>query len=182
MNLIHDDIKIKYVREGYLPNWPYHLISDSEMCDGFIGKDSEGNDFGFFYDTYPLVDDSIKDIYDTLIQELKYHISLLKDSKDDSYTLPDWVYAFMLGNVVGPKSSQQDIHDLLVMLDVDNIDDIFTALACEACYDVSKSWINKLPDKQKSHRPPTCFGEPHVIKSLRLRASDALPDSDYITS
>ena len=88
----------------------------------------------------------------------------------------------MLGNVIGPKSSQQDIHDLLVMLDVDNIDDVFTPLACEACYDVSKSWINKFPDAQKEHRPPTCFGEPHVVKSLRLRIADALPDPEYVSS
>lgn len=39
MSLVHDLIKIKYVREGYLPNYPYHLISDSEMCDAFINNE-----------------------------------------------------------------------------------------------------------------------------------------------
>ena len=39
MSYIHDIIKIKYVREGWLPNWPYHLISDQEMCDAFLKQD-----------------------------------------------------------------------------------------------------------------------------------------------
>ena len=36
MSFVHDVIKIKYAREGYLPDLPYHLISDEEMCDAFI--------------------------------------------------------------------------------------------------------------------------------------------------
>ena len=35
--LIHDILKIKYVRLGYIAkNYPYHLISDREMFDAFI--------------------------------------------------------------------------------------------------------------------------------------------------
>ena len=36
--LAHDIIKITYVREGYLKNFPHHLISDEEMCVAFIQK------------------------------------------------------------------------------------------------------------------------------------------------
>ena len=38
--LVHDLIKIKLVRAGYLPNYPYHLISDKEMCEAFISANS----------------------------------------------------------------------------------------------------------------------------------------------
>lgn len=34
--MLHDQIKIEYVRQGYLPNYPYHLISDKEMFDAFL--------------------------------------------------------------------------------------------------------------------------------------------------
>ena len=36
---IHDLIKIKYIREGYLPNYPYHMISDEEVFNAFINPD-----------------------------------------------------------------------------------------------------------------------------------------------
>ncbi len=176
MSLIHDIIKIKYSREGYLPNWPYHLISDSEMCDAFLNDDS----YSYFYDHYPNVSSQLQPVYDSLVDGIKYHIQCLKSSLDDAYTLPDWVYAYMLGNVIGPSSTQQDIHDLLVMLGTDNIDDIFTPISASACYDVSRMWINKLPDNIKRNRPPTCFGEPHVIKSLRLQTSSTV--SSYTTT
>ena len=34
--LIHDVIKIRMIDLGYLPDYPYHLISDFEMCNAFI--------------------------------------------------------------------------------------------------------------------------------------------------
>ncbi len=34
--LTHDIIKIQYSREGYLPDYPYHMISDREMFNAFI--------------------------------------------------------------------------------------------------------------------------------------------------
>ena len=40
MSLIHDIIKIKYINLGYLPNYPYHMISDREMFDAFIDLSS----------------------------------------------------------------------------------------------------------------------------------------------
>ena len=178
MNLIHDAIKIQYTREGYLPNWPYHLISDSEMCDAFMFKKADGTLVGFFADNYPNVNDDLKDVYDTLVSEIEYHLNILKSS-DDSYVLPDWIYAYMLGNVISVNSSILDIHDLLVMLNADNLDDVFTPAAALACYEVSKSWVGKLSEQESAHRPPTCFGEPHVIKSLRLLAASELATNSY---
>lgn len=33
---IHDVIKINYTRQGYLPYYPYHMIADDEMFEGFL--------------------------------------------------------------------------------------------------------------------------------------------------
>ena len=33
---ILDNVKIKYIQEGYLPNYPYHLISDIEAFNAFL--------------------------------------------------------------------------------------------------------------------------------------------------
>ena len=60
MSLIHDTIKIKFIKAGYLPNYPYHMISDSEMCDAFLHNEAaSGEDTqlaGFFVDMYPCPD------------------------------------------------------------------------------------------------------------------------------
>ena len=78
MTFIHNNIKIKYVNLGYLPNWPYHLISDEEMFDAFmsnvvidksecrydetsksyVGSKLESGQ-GFFFDNYPLLDEEV---------------------------------------------------------------------------------------------------------------------------
>lgn len=180
MNLRHDIIKMKYVEEGYLPNYPFHLISDAEMCDAFIKEDGTG----FFYDFYPnIFDGKFDKEYQALTNALLYHMDQLKRSSKTplvteygvtfghktDYTLPDWVYSYMLGAVVGPSSEIIDIHDMLVLMNRDNIDDIFTVEAAQCCLDFSKRWIKKLKASDVAHRPATIFGEPHVIKGLRLQ-------------
>ena len=92
MSLIHDAIKIKYIELGYLPDTPYHLISDAEMCDAFLHRDTEGysvfdktsqstlynNDIkvsGYFVDTYNL--DLMKDCnHYTLMQQ--YYVEMVR--------------------------------------------------------------------------------------------------------
>lgn len=178
MNLIHDDIKIRYVREGYLPNWPYHLISEEEMLNAFLSVDKESGELsGFFPDYYPLIDKSMKDQYTALVEQLLYHIQ--QKIRHEDYEIPDWVYSYMLGNVIGPESDVQDIHDLLVMLRTDNLYDVFDALSASACYDVSKEWVGKLEREVAEHRPPTIFGELHVVKSLRLRLASEISSYSY---
>ena len=179
MSLIHDCIKIQYIREGYLPNWPYHLISDEEMCDAFLEQTEDGCS-GYFVDNYPLVADTLITEYNTLVTAIFEELTKLKNSTDSDYILPNWIYSYMLGNVVSVNSDILDIHDLLVLLQVDNIDDIFTPLASELCFKISKSWLSKLSGDDIEDRPPTCFGEPHVIKSLRLAVATELPDSEYV--
>lgn len=152
------------VREGYLPNWPYHLISDSEMCDAFIKPDGTG----FFYDYYPLVDDTLSEQYDELVQSILYHVDEFKADESEEAILPNWIYSYMLKSVVSVESNILDIHDMLVLMNLDNLDDIFTPEASAFCYEISKRWLRKLPPSQRMHRPPTMFGEPHVIKALRL--------------
>lgn len=176
MSVIHDIIKIKYVREGYLPNYPYHMISDEEMCNAFIND--SGNDVFHYY--YPCLNSSLEDSYNDLVNAIRYHIRQLVSDIEVSPSLPDWVYSYMLGSTIGPRSSVLDRHDLLVMLNLDNIDDIFTPQAAASCLEVSTNWIKKLSTSEQveyngemiSTRPPTMFGEPHVIKSLRLQQVD----------
>lgn len=198
--LAHDIIKITYVREGYLKNFPHHLISDEEMCTAFIQKvgDPDTSKFttwehmklqldnsyvGYFIDKYidPLLQQFIDEVYlpdeqmvsaimnllDEIVRQVELLIAHNRSNSDEEYELPDWVYTYMLGQVIGPSSETLDIHDLLVLLNTDNTDDIFTGISSYTCYQVSKMWVNKLPNDEK--RPPTVFGEPHVIKSLRLQ-------------
>ncbi len=178
----HDLVKIKLSRLGCLPDYPPHLISDAEMCDGFFPYDYDPEnpdsgyydfmhkDLNFFRDTYPLLDDSLQDAYKTLVTEIAYHLYQLKISTFDEYELPDWVYSYMLGFVITENSTTKDKHDLFVLLGTDNLYDEFNAACSAACYKESIEWLAKLTATQKEHRPPTMFGEPHVIKSLRLKA------------
>lgn len=184
MSLTHDIIKMKYVEEGYLPNYPFHMISDSEMCDAFlqaIPKSADDSVYtadyektSYFLDTYPCIsseDSNLVDAYKLLISSMLWHIDQLKSSREAEYTLPDWIYSYMLGVVVGPNSEISEIHDLLVLLGVDNIDDIFTESAAAKCLSISTNWVSKFPSNIRDHRHPTIFGEPHVIKYLRLADS-----------
>lgn len=171
MSLINDLIKIKYVREGYLPNWPYHLISYQEMCDAFL------SDTGYFATNYPCVDPTLQDIYDNLFNYISQTIDNALNTASDSFELPNWIYSYMLGNVISINSSKQDIHDLLILLNADNIDDDWTPLASRLCYQVSTEWLGKAVNSI-DNRPPTIFGEMHVIKSLRV---DAAKEVSYTT-
>ena len=165
-NLIHNIIKIKYVNEGYLPNYPYHLISDAEMCDAFISDD----DTGFFFDFYPLPDDSLYDEYIALVDALKYQISKLKSSVEAEFKMPDWVYSYMIGKVISQSSDQQDKHDLFVLMNMDNVEDDFSLNISKYCLKISKTWLAKIPKEKRGMRVPTVFGEPNVIKYLRLNS------------
>ena len=176
--LVHDIIKMKYIRMGYLPNHPYHLISDMEMCDAFLCKDE--NRFCYFRDHYPLPSPIFQEVYDELVDNLYYHLEELKkfeainSGPGEIYILPDWVYTYMIGSTLGINSDKRDIHDMLVLMNMDNMDDEFTPEIHSACLEISTNWLKKLPRDSLDHRSPTIYGEPHVIKSLRL--SDVRPD------
>lgn len=187
--ITHDIIKIKLSREGYLPDYPPHLISEEEMCNAFLPynydaddptsgyDDSMSAELNYFRDTYPLIHPDLIDEYKTLVSEIAYHLNNLKQSKDDTFELPDWVYSYMLGATLTVDSDQKDLHDLFVMLDTDNLFDVFNYDCARACYFESEAWISKLPEARREHRPPTIFGEPCVIKSLRLKQLDFVDNS-----
>lgn len=206
--LAKDNIKIKYSQEGYLPNYPPHLISDEEMFEAFLTSE-----YAYFYDNYPLktanLSDNDKELleisYSNLINAFRYfiarHVSSIESWRID---IPDWVYSYMLGEVVTDTSIQADRHYLLVGLNTDNIEDEITPKSQLACYHMSKRYTNKLDRAFKedniSHlisvfdysdqiiiqkefekwgvevkangwidkRPPTMFGESHIIKLIRL--------------
>lgn len=165
MSLIHDVIKCKYINEGWLPNYPYHLISDDELCDAFMPVD---NSTGFFSSTYPCVSSQLSMYYDVLKSALQSEIDKFKASTDIGRCLPNWVYSYMLGEVIGPSSSEADIQDLLSLCGQNTNTAEFGATLAQCCYDTSVAWLNKSAPSAKLSRPATIFGEPHVIKSLRL--------------
>lgn len=190
--LTHNIIKINYINLGYLPNYPYHLTSTEEMCNAFLSEDS----FSYFNDTYNISAEATIEVqraYTELVDTITFYIHKLKYANE---LPPDWIYSYMLGTVVCNNSSNYNIHDILVLLDCDNIDDEFNNKAEQACLQTSTQWIKKLriskdytiteadlakyhlPEKFRnktiSLRPPTPFGEPHVIKSLRLAQTDII--------
>ena len=158
---LHDTLKIIYTRNGYLPDYPYHSISDNELMDAFINTAGDS----YFYDNYPCEFEEFRDKYDTLVSAIKLHVDRFKEN--NSYVIPDWVYSYMIpGATIGPASDLRDRHDLFVLLNMDNQDDLFTIDIYSAIYDISNSWVSKLPSSET--RPATIFGEPHIIKSLRV--------------
>ena len=166
---IHNIIKIMYVNMGYLPNYPYHLISDDEMFDAFLKED------GFFDAYYPCPSENLRQAYDALVSYIK---ECIDNFKKDGTLIPDWVYSYMIMNPVTYASPEEEIS---YICDMSNID--YSGLAqfdetvANTCYKVSKKWLQKMPSKINS-RPPTMFGEAHVIKSLRLTQAYVLLDSD----
>ena len=164
-------VKIKYTDEGYLPNLPPHLVSKEEMCDAFLH-----NDISYFGFNYICENEELEFAFELLKKSMEYHI--------ENYTnivkpvdLPLWVYSYMLGTAVCSSSDTKDRHDFLVALGMDNMDDIISPEVQKYCYNVSKAYCGKLTLEERELtvdgqtvllRPPTMFGEPHVIKALRV--------------
>ncbi len=165
-NIAKNYIKMRYVYEGYLPNTPYHLISDSEMCDAFLSPDPEVP--CYFNDYYYLQNPDMQESYDYLIKKLRQHLNT-KKADPESYVLPDWVYSYMMGVVIGPMSPEEDRRDLLNLLNTPNIGNEFRADTEIDCHRVSEMWL--LRQQAPQDEPVTIFGAPHVIKSLRLEAA-----------
>lgn len=214
-NWFHNVIKIRLSRQGYLPDYPPHLISNGEMATAFLPELPESFTLddvlncydSYFVNNYPCMDPSLTDMYIVLVKTLNHYMNVLRNSSDDDVILPDWVYSYMLGEVISINSDKLDIHDMLVLMNLDNIDDDFTVAASKMCYKISSEWIAKLPDStdtivQSSEspcdqcpckdcctcretnenistttvtickRPPTIFGEPHVLKYLRIKYAE----------
>lgn len=177
-NFIHTLIKIKYINEGYLPNYPYRMISDKEMFDAFT------DDEGYFNYTYPCINPDLQNQYDELKQFIFDVIALYQDYNaevqervrnqfEKGFSIPDWIYSYLLGNTVSIHSPEASVQDLYDLLNLENETTEFTPELSQECYDVSKEWVLKLPAKYVN-RPATMFGEPHVFKSLRLQSVNVL--------
>lgn len=198
--LIHDILKIKYVSLGFIKkNYPYHLISDEEMFNAFIdlGNDDFNNKTTVidpnvrFFDMYypnPFAEEdyiykktnamgevieeiSLSGEYsklkDYIIATINDYLKYYGTSEESKHLVPDWIYTYMLGEVIYQQSEYIDIEDMLKLLDCSNLDNIFTQEACVACYKTSLNYISTLTT---GLRPPTVFGEPHVIKILRMES------------
>ena len=165
---IHDVIKIRYVNMGYLPGYPYDLISDKEMFDAFLRED------GFFNDFYPCPASDLQSDYDALKE---YIVNSINKYLEDGTTIPDWVYSYMIMRPITFDSDEPDIAYLCELANIESpkAESEFTDEVARMCLNVSKKWIQKLPAKN-SDRPPTMFGETHVTKSLRLDQANILTD------
>lgn len=193
--LVHDILKIKYVSLGYIKkNYPYHLISDEEMFNAFIdlGTGFESSliypDVRFFDMNYPnpfetqdyiyrktnaygevIEEISLRSVYnklkDYIISSINEYLKYYGTSEESEHLVPDWVYTYMLGEVTYQHSDYLDIEDILALLDCSNLDNEFNIDACVKCFIVSSNYISTLAS---GIRPPTIFGEPHVIKNLRM--------------
>jgi len=169
MNFIDTVVKIGYIDEGYLPNYPYHMITDNEMIEAFI---KEG---GFFDAVYPCPDESLRTEYDALHDMIKDRLDQYIASTSSSKQIPNWIYSYMLGEVTTFRSDSEDIEYLYELTRIDPIHgyDVFDVELARACYEVSTEWLKKQSSKSYD-RVPTMFGEPHVLKSLRLSYADIL--------
>lgn len=167
---IHNIIKIRYNLIGYLPGHPFHLISDKEMFDAFLNED------GVFNTYYPCPDPELRNAYDALRQ---YIVQRIDAFLSNNIEIPDWIYSYMLMEPVSYQSDEQDIAYLAEMANVSMAGLIaeFTPALAFACYDISKRWLQKQPAGKVENRPPTMFGETHVIKSLRLDQANILVDN-----
>lgn len=167
---IHDIIKILYINLGYLPNYPYYLISDKEMFEAFL---KEGD--GVLADYYPCPDEMLQEQYDALMDCIKTKIQDFMDKKITE--LPCWVYSYMLLQTTSVHSSEEDISYLYELSNIvsPTILATFEPQIADVCYEVSKRWLQKSPSG-KLDRVPTMFGEPHVIKSMRLDQANVLLD------
>ena len=182
MSFVHDVIKIMYVGEGYLPNYPTHLTSDNEMVDAFLKiaypvtdevweAFMEDDTVSFFKDTYPCPDETVEEQYRALVSSIAYYVSIFKSSTEDGKTLPDWVYAYMLGEVISPMSKEEEQEYLFDLLGMTQLNVTFDGAVASKCYTISDAWLRKTSNVDKE-RVPTVFGEPHVIKALRLTQID----------
>lgn len=162
----YDLIKIKYIDEGYLPNYPYRMITDKEMIDAFIRED------GYFSDNYPCLDENLRDSYNKLIDAINYH---LNEYLTNGTAIPSWVVSYMMGFTISVNSDEREIDNLYTLLNLSHTGSQaeFGSKLFNECYTVSKEWVKKLPSKY-SNRPATMFGEPHVVKSLRLEDVNVL--------
>ena len=165
---IHDIIKIRYVNTGYLPNYPYYLISDSEMIEAFLKEN------GYFDDFYPCPGEELEEAYNTLRASIEEKLNaFLEDPENNS--IPDWVYSYMLMRPITYQSDEEDIYYLYDLTGVNSgdVEPEFTLELAKACYKTSQEWMRKKPSQNKD-RPPTMFGETHVTKCLRLKQANIL--------
>lgn len=188
MSLNTDIVKIKMVKEGYLPNYPPHMISDDEMCDAFLPldypfTDTEWNLFltdsklSMFRDYYVMPNlirrdnSTFEPAYRALVSGIAKELKAYRESLDPDKALPNWVLSYMNHSTISNSSDYLDLDGLLTLLGIDMIEPEFTVNAYEMCYRISTDWLRKTDN---TNRPATIFGEPHVIKYLRLQQSNIM--------
>lgn len=176
MSLNTDIVKIKMVKEGYLPDYPPHMISDTEMCEAFLPMDypitdSEWDRFmgdenlSMFKDYYSLPDKSLEPQYRELVSGMAKELKEFCDSIEDDKKIPDWILSYMNQSTISGHSDYLDLDGLLMLFGINSMEPEFTPQVSTYCYQISSAWLKRT---NQTDRPATIFGEPHVIKYLRL--------------
>lgn len=191
MKTLYNTIKIKYSRLGYLPDYPPHLISDEEMFDVFLPFKTVQNahneinekELCVFKDFYPNILGEMDEKYNELIDNIAYHINIVKTKNRDDLKLPDWIYTYMLGEALSPTTSTyNDLQSVYDLLNIKMESDSYNEYIYKACYNVSEYWLSRYPVGALNHRPPTMFIEPHVLKALRLAKADPQLNAQLINA
>ena len=180
---VYDLIKIMYSERGFLPNFPYHLISDREMFNAFLYTE-----YNFFDFSYPnlLSETVLGDTpYNNLKKAIGYHVDKAIETADTDtpYIPPDWIISYMLGTPISVRSTQYDVSYLQRLFGLPYNNDVFDTLTSYNCYYESLRWLQKNTQKEYAEykgetidiRPPAVFGEPHVVKSGRIQESSPNP-------
>ena len=142
---------------------------DWVYCEYFF-DDNYPNPFAetdYMYKGNTSLSDEYKKLKAYIISTINDYLTYYGTSEESEHLIPDWIYTYMLGEVVYQNSEYLDIYDTLNLLGLVNTDNDFTPEACAACYVISLQYISTLTT---GVRPPTVFGEPHIIKQLRLEA------------
>ena len=169
---IHDRIKMLYTELGYLPNYPYYLISDAEMIEAFC------KDGGYFEDMYPCPCDDLEEPYERLKEAIWLRFEAYLAAPQE-VKIPNWVYQYMIMRAITYASEEENISYLYDLLGLDSRANLceFTPQIARGCYRTSQEWMKKRPSQYKD-RPPTMFGETHVTKCLRLKQANVFIEEE----
>lgn len=145
--------------ELYLNDASPSVFKDNYSVQSIVG----------FSSAEPDVQSVLTSAYRVLVEGLVHQLDTYKASVDDNKVLPNWVYSYMLCSTLTYTSPTLELHDLQSLMNTQKHSDVFDTVTALNCYECSKVWVSR--HAQRGARCPTIFGEPHVLKYLRLKSA-----------
>ena len=143
-------------------------LSQTKTTVDWFQEFINSKDVMYFKYNYPMISITLQQPYKDLVNRIFYEIQEYCNSISEDRVLPNWIYSYMIGIAIGPNSDKYDIHDMIYSMGVDNLEDDYNALCASTCLKLSTEWLKKFISLDSDIRPPTMFGEPHVLKYIRL--------------